>query len=112
MNRIWIPTWHHPWVHGIWQQTRLRSWANQKFLALFWVGMEAYHEYRRTGYPVLTIGEGTLYNDYILPTRLGYPNTTISTNSANANAALEEMGGENDMKTPVWWSKQAIAGGK
>ena len=86
--------------------------GNQKFLALFWVGMEAYHEYRRTGYPVLTIGEGTLYNDYILPTRLGYPNTTISTNSANANAALEEMGGENDMKTPVWWSKQAIAGGK
>jgi hypothetical protein len=86
--------------------------GNQKFLALFWVGMEAYHEYRRTGYPVLTIGEGTIYNDNILPTRFGYPNTTISTNSDNANAALDEMGGPNDMKTPVWWSKQAIAGGK
>ena len=86
--------------------------ANQKYLALFWIGMEAYHEYRRTGYPVLTIGEGTIYNDKVLPTRLGYPNTTMSTNSANANAALAEMGGPNDMKTPVWWSKQAIAGGK
>jgi hypothetical protein len=86
--------------------------GNQKYLALFWVGMEAYHEYRRTGYPVLTIGEGTIYNDHILPTRFGYPNTTVSTNSDNANAALEEMGGPNDMKTPVWWSKQAIAGGK
>lgn len=86
--------------------------GNQKFLALFWVGMEAYHEYRRTGYPVLTIGEGTIYNDNILPTRFGYPNTTMSTNSDNANAALEDMGGPNDMKTPVWWSKQAIAGGK
>ena len=86
--------------------------GNQKYLALFWVGMEAYHEYRRTGYPVLTIGEGTIYNDNILPTRFGYPNTSVSTNSANTIAALAEMGGENDMKTPVWWSKQAITSGK
>lgn len=86
--------------------------GNQKFLALFWVGMEAYHEYRRTGYPVLTIGEGTIYNDNILPTRFGYPNTTMSTNGANAATALEDMGGENDMKTPVWWSKEAIDAGK
>jgi hypothetical protein len=86
--------------------------GNQKWLALFWVGMEAYHEYRRTGYPVLTIGEGTTYNDNVFPTRLGYPNITILTNGANAEAALQEMGGENDMKTPVWWSKEAITGGK
>lgn len=83
--------------------------GNQKFLALFWVGMEAYHEFRRTGYPVLTIGEGTkTYNDKILPTRFGYPPSTVSTNSANAADALKEMGGQNDMKLPVWWSKQAI----
>jgi hypothetical protein len=84
--------------------------GNQKYLALFWIGMEAYHEYRRTGYPILTIGAGT-YNDHILPTRFGYPLITMSTNADNANAALEEMGGENDMKTPVWWSKQAIQSG-
>ncbi len=86
--------------------------GNQKFLALFWIGMEAYHEYRRTGFPRLTIGEGTFYNDFILPTRLGYPNATMSTNNANATAALEGMKGANDMKTPVWWSKQAIDEGK
>ncbi len=82
--------------------------ANQKYLALFWVGMEAYHEYRRTGYPVLTIGAGTIYNNYILPTRFAYPNTTMATNSDNAQEALDRMGGSNNMKTPVWWSKQAI----
>lgn len=81
--------------------------ANQKYLALFFVGMEAYHEYRRTGYPILTIGAGTL-NDHILPTRFAYPTVTMATNSENANAALKRMGGANDMKTPVWWSKQAI----
>ena len=86
--------------------------ANQKYLALFMTGMEAYHEYRRTGYPVLTIGKGTEFNDYILPTRFAYPNTTMATNSDNAKAALQRMGGENDMKTPVWWSKQAIESGK
>lgn len=86
--------------------------ANQKFLALFWIGMEAYHEYRRTGYPVLTIGGGTEYNNYILPTRFAYPNTTMATNGDNAQEALTRMDGENDMKTPVWWSKEAIAKGK
>ncbi|MGC1241629.1 MAG: SusD/RagB family nutrient-binding outer membrane lipoprotein [Chryseosolibacter sp.] len=82
--------------------------GNQKYLALFWIGMEAYHEYRRTGYPDLTIGAGTVYNDHVLPTRFGYPAITMSTNTANVNAALSDMGGANDMKTPVWWSKQAI----
>jgi hypothetical protein len=82
--------------------------ANQKFLALFWTGMEAYHEYRRTGYPELTIGDGTVFNDYTLPTRFAFPNTTIATNEKHAREALERMGGDNTMKTPVWWSKQAI----
>jgi hypothetical protein len=70
--------------------------------------MEAYHEYRRTGFPILTIGPGTGQNDFILPTRFAYPNTTMATNSENAQAAVSRMGG-NDMKTPVWWSKQAIS---
>ena len=83
--------------------------ADQKYIALFWVGLEAWHEYRRTGFPKLTIGEGTL-NDHILPTRFSYPNVTIAANSENANKAIANMGGTNDMKTPVWWSKQAIDG--
>lgn len=82
--------------------------GNQKYLALFWIGMEAYHEYRRTGYPELTIGNGAIYNDFILPTRFGYPTTTMATNSENSKVALDRMGGENNMKTPVWWSKKAI----
>ncbi|WP_321334446.1 SusD/RagB family nutrient-binding outer membrane lipoprotein [uncultured Bacteroides sp.] len=103
-------------------QSALASWdastnkeeliADQKFLALFWIGMEAYHEYRRTGYPQLTIGGGTVYNDYVLPTRFAYPTTTMATNGANAQIAIDRMGGENNMKTPVWWSKQAILQGK
>lgn len=98
-------------------QSQLASWDNnddhlklildQKYLATFWVGMESWNDYRRTGYPELTIGAGTDPNDYILPTRMGYPNTTVATNSANVEEALKRMGGENNMKLPVWWSKQA-----
>ena len=84
--------------------------ANQKYVALFWVGMEGWHEYRRTGYPELVIGTGTL-NDGILPTRFSYPQVTMSTNNANASAALQNMNArDNDMKTPVWWSQKAITG--
>lgn len=82
--------------------------GDQKYLALFWIGMEAYHEYRRTGYPELTIGEGTI-NDHVLPTRFAYPVNSVATNAENVQVALDRMGGANDMKTPVWWSRQAIA---
>ncbi|MDR0667661.1 MAG: SusD/RagB family nutrient-binding outer membrane lipoprotein [Prevotellaceae bacterium] len=85
--------------------------GNQKFLALFWTGMEAYHEYRRTGYPTLTIGQGTEANEFTLPTRFAYPPITMATNAASAQEAVSRMGG-NDMKTPVWWSKEAIQKGR
>ncbi len=84
--------------------------GNQKYLSLFWVGFEAFHELRRTSYPRVIIGPGTAFNDYELPQRMGYPSTTIGTNGANAKAALDRQGGDNTMKTPVWWSYKAIHG--
>lgn len=97
---------------GSWDASsnKLELIGNQKYLALFWTGMEAYHEIRRTGYPVLTIGNGTDYNDYQYPQRFAYPQTTVANNRDHVQEALDRMGGANDMKTPVWWSKQAITG--
>ena len=97
---------------GSWDSNdnKLELIANQKYLALFWVGMEAYHEIRRTGYPTLTIGNGTDYNNYQYPQRFAYCNSTVTSNRAEVEAALQRMGGSNDMKTPVWWSKKAITG--
>ncbi len=77
---------------------------SQKWVSLFYVDMEAYHEWRRTEYPVLTIGNGTQYNEFELPTRFGYPGYTVSTNNANVKKALERMGGSNDMHLPLDWS--------
>jgi hypothetical protein len=101
---------------GSWDryEDKLQVIGEQKYLCLFAIGMDQWHEYRRTGFPVLTIGKGATYNDGVLPTRFAYPNVTMSTNSDNAKAALVRMGdanAENTMRTPVWWSKQSIESG-
>lgn len=81
--------------------------GNQKFLILFWNGYQAYHEIRRTNYPKLTIGKGNLNGD-IFPTRMAYSQDSMGTNSRNCQAALDNMGGANDMKLDLWFSKNAI----
>ncbi|MDE6858236.1 MAG: SusD/RagB family nutrient-binding outer membrane lipoprotein, partial [Alistipes sp.] len=79
----------------------------QKYVALYYVGYEAWCDYRRTGYPTLNIGPGTS-NEGVLPTRLVYPVRTVSTNEAHVREAIERQGPDN-MRTPVWWSRQAAA---
>ncbi|MBQ9138510.1 MAG: SusD/RagB family nutrient-binding outer membrane lipoprotein [Alistipes sp.] len=92
----------------------LETIMEQKYIALFWTGYEAWHEYRRTGYPVLPIGPATS-NDHILPRRFCYPDNTTITNATNYAAARTRLQkvyyGDDDMKTPVWWSKNAIERG-
>ncbi|WP_342646010.1 SusD/RagB family nutrient-binding outer membrane lipoprotein [Mucilaginibacter sp. CSA2-8R] len=73
---------------------RLEAIITQKYLALnFIIGDEAWNEYRRTGYPV-NVNNGSSTESFTsvatestapdkLPTRLLYPNTEFSYNSAN-----------------------------
>ena len=84
----------------------------QKWLSLYWVGgFEPYTHWRHYEYPVLTIGDGTIANDYELPTRFAYPNYTVSTNNKNVKAALARMGGDNDMHLALDWSYKKKHGG-
>lgn len=85
---------------------------NQKFIANFRVGLEGWCDYRRTGYPEMTILDGT-YNNHILPYRLVYPNRTKSTNDENYQNLLSVLSstyydGADDMLTPIWWSEAAL----
>lgn len=84
--------------------------AAQKWLSLLWVGWEQFHEWRRNEYPVLTIGEGTVYNDHELPTRFVYPSYTVSSNKLNVENALSRMSGDNSMHTPLDWSWKKLTG--
>lgn len=92
----------------------LRQLITQKYIALFGLGFNAWSDYRRTGFPRIPIGGGTL-NDHILPTRFQYPLSEGQNNPDSYAAALERLGsyykGSDNMKTPVWWSQQAINNG-
>ena len=91
----------------------LRCIIEQKFVANFLIMTEAWNDYRRTGYPQLTIGTGVL-NNGVLPMRLIYPTKTKTTNPDEYNKCVETLratyydGGDN-MLTPVWWSEAGLA---
>lgn len=86
---------------------------NQKFLANFRIMTEGWNDYRRTGFPKLTIGTG-VYNNGILPLRFVYPTTTKTTNPDRYEEICTTLrqtyydGGDN-MLTPVWWSEAGLA---
>lgn len=93
--------------------TALQCILEQKYIANFRVGLEGWCDYRRTGYPEMTILDGT-YNNHILPYRLVYPNRTKTTNDANYQALLTRLSetyydGADNMLTPVWWSEAALS---
>ena len=84
---------------------------SQKWLSLFYVDYQQFNEWRRTEYPRLVIGNGTVYNEYEYPTRMAYPQYTVSTNFTNVSSALNRMGGKDDMHTTLDWSYAKKNGG-
>lgn len=82
------------------EQINTQYWA-----ASFLNGPEAFANYRRTGYPDLPVyshPEKRIEGDFI--NRLTYPNSELSVNSENLNAAIAQQG-PDDLETFVWWDK-------
>jgi len=53
----------------------------QKYISWIGNGIEAYNDYRRTGYPILTLANNTVGdNPSVIPTRLPYTQTELSSN--------------------------------
>ncbi|MGD9993942.1 MAG: SusD/RagB family nutrient-binding outer membrane lipoprotein [Salinivirgaceae bacterium] len=102
----------------------------QKYIALYMQPMEAWSEYRRTGYPNSLVLAGSETNKYAytwpatksdgsvsdstgffffdpigitsVPNRNKYLNNEENINSANFEAAVASMGG-NEQTTKLWW---------
>ncbi len=77
----------------------------EKWKALFPQGIEAWTEYRRTGYPVLPAPDprAVMENEGKVPTRLRYPESEYSLNGANVSAGVALNGGPDTKLTPLWW---------
>lgn len=78
--------------------------AEQKWLALFYQPYEAWAEWRRLDYPVLTAAVDALNGTNQIPLRHGYPSTEPSQNKANYDAAVTAQG-TDDLFTALWWDK-------
>jgi Starch-binding associating with outer membrane len=77
----------------------------QYWVASFLNGPEAFANFRRSGFPALAPNpfpgksiKGTFIK------RLTYPNSEISVNKANVDAAISRQG-PDDLDTKVWWDK-------
>ncbi len=77
----------------------------QYWIASFLNGPEAWANFRRTGFPKLTpnpFPSKDIATDFI--NRLTYPNSEISVNSENVQAAIGRQGADK-LDTKVWWDK-------
>ncbi|MBO9153018.1 SusD/RagB family nutrient-binding outer membrane lipoprotein [Chitinophaga sp. GCM10012297] len=81
---------------------------HQLWVALFMNGPEAYANWRRSGFPVLTPGYKPGYSSInSIPRRFEYPLSEKEQNADNYNKAVQAMDGKTDDWTGrVWWDKQ------
>lgn len=74
--------------------------GNQKYIALYSQGMEAWIEWKRTRIPALTPAiEGRIS---VIPFRFTYPDNEPSINKANYDAAVAAQGPDL-LETKIWW---------
>lgn len=65
---------------------------------------EAWNDWRRTGFPVLTPAVDAV-DARGIPLRVGYPANESTLNGTNYNAAVGRLGGKDDNYGKMWWLK-------
>ncbi len=81
-------------------QEKLAKIGTQKWLALFFSGMEAWHDWKRTGYPDIKPGPAAFIST--VPVRFMYPGSVQSLNGDNYKAVIARQGADA-ITTRVWW---------
>jgi hypothetical protein len=78
-----------------------QSIGEQKWIAFFGQGLDAFAEWRRLDYPQLVAGPASVLNGQ-LPVRLFYPGTEQSLNGKSRDAAVARQG-EDLLTTKLWF---------
>lgn len=76
--------------------------AEEKWVALFPMGFDAWSEWRRTGIPGL-IPSPDAFNDGSIPRRYLFPSTESGVNTSNYNAGVEMLSPSTDSNTSQFW---------
>ncbi|MBW0177765.1 SusD/RagB family nutrient-binding outer membrane lipoprotein [Sediminibacterium sp.] len=82
------------------QTEKLEKIALQKWVALFFNGLEAWFDWRRTGMPAIIPGADNLNNNKV-PLRYIYPLSEQSLNGKNRTEAVARQGAD-DLNTAIW----------
>ena len=81
--------------------TGLQQIIEQKWVHQYLNGYEAWADWRRTGFPVLTPA-GSSVDARGIPRRQGYPSNEGAINGANYSAVVTAQGAD-DNYTKMWW---------
>ena len=86
------------------QEQKKNKLATQIWITYLFNSIEAYSNWRRTGYPhLIPITNPDSGTGGVTPTRLYYPNDEMQKNETNYLEAVSRMGGKNDWLGKVWW---------
>ena len=87
-------------------RTKLEKIITQKWLSMFPMGLEAWNDLRRTGFPrifpVNDIGDGSLGNGRMIR-RIPWNMTDAAAAQDVNTTGLQALGGSNLMRTTLWW---------
>ena len=78
--------------------------GQQRWLALYFQGYDAWTEWRRTGFPALIPAAKPLNTSGKIPRRFAYPTSEASLNKVNYDAVVARQGADVQ-ETRVWWDK-------
>lgn len=103
------------WDEGLNEEAKLEKIMIQKYIALFPNGMEAWSEWRRTGYPRLIPPVQNISNVGVVTSDghkdgmriFPYPQNELKLNTKNVQDAINKYrGGSNAANVNVWWDKK------
>ena len=95
-----------------WQDdgNELERIITQKWIALFPNGMEAWAEFRRTGFPrifpIVEPSQDPSIDKNVQIRRMVFPKLEYANNAGAVNAAVRLLGGSDNGGTKLWWDKK------
>ncbi|QRY57357.1 hypothetical protein BCY89_13220 [Sphingobacterium siyangense] len=107
-NMTAIPSAYEPVLNlsGLTDEQKMEKIATQKWIHLFGRDMEAFAEWRRTGYPRLTPGPNPGSTNGQIPHRAIYSSEEAELNAANLKEAAARMTNGDSFLSKVWWDKK------
>ncbi|HSK13384.1 MAG TPA: SusD/RagB family nutrient-binding outer membrane lipoprotein, partial [Phnomibacter sp.] len=108
--------------NGTAKNDQLTKIITQKFIAQVpWLPLESWNDHRRLGLPffenpaienplinmpALTTANYMTANVKFFPQRLRYPSTLLNSNAKGYAQAVSQLGGPDEVLTPLWWAKK------